>query len=234
MLRFSRSIFLLALMSPAACVSSPDASQSTAAVPAPVTQRPLPTEVVTGSWATPVSRSGGEALRDRDALKISIGVDQFEDSEFSRFGFYNGGGRFEHAYGGDTSGSFSYLFQGSSEAVSAIEVRARLSAESQAKGLSSETSEVTLMINGREVGEKMVMADDSVGQMYSWKIKDPVVIAQLQLRNDSSNELRFAIAADAKKRHGLCIYGRSLQANDREGQPITVSLQLNSHTGHER
>ena len=241
MLRHSRTClaFSLALFSPLialnACVSAPDAKNPLDATRVKPQLLP-PEEIVQGSWAIPVSRSGGDAIREGSALRVQIPVDQFEDSDFNRFGFYDGGGRFEHAYGGDDAGFFSYLFTGSHEPLAALEIKARLSAESQDKGKPHETSDVMLSINGLAIGTQTVTADDSVGQVYTWKIADPEVLKALHLRAEGQgqNELRFAIASNARQRHGLCIYGRSLQKDDHEGQPITVSMQLTSASAGER
>lgn len=186
------------------------------------------TEEIAGTWALPISSRSGQIETQDNRQTIKLPVDQFEDSSFDRFGFYDGSGRYEHAYGGDGAGAFIYPFTATDDNPRTIEVRARLSAESSGIGAPKETSDVTLSINGQAQGRKTVRADDGLGAIYVWTIKDPKAIKALKLRQ-GNNELRFEVESNAANRRGLCIYGRSLDGTS-GATPITISMELNSST----
>lgn len=180
---------------------------------------------VVGTWAVPVSRQGGIVEQQGQMRTIALPVDQFDDASFDRFGFYDGSGRFEHAYGGDGAGAFIYPFAATPETPRRIEVSARLSAESQDRGAAHETSDVTLLINGVRLLPQTVQADDGLGSVYTWTLSDAKEIEALKLRSDGSNELRFSVDQKARNKRGLCIYGRSLNGTD-GGTPIRISMDL--------
>ena len=152
-----------------------------------------------------------------------IDVANFSDAEFDRFGFYDGGGTYEHAYGGEKYGYFAYEFSKLEKSPKSLTVSARLSAESGEKGKPHETSDVTLVINGIFVGTQTVAADDQKGSVYSWTITDSGLLASLAEGQNSANSLRFEVKKEAKNQHGLCIYGSSIEP-DGDGRPIVLDV----------
>jgi hypothetical protein len=56
---------------------------------------------------------------------------------------------------------------------------------------------------------------------------------RLRLVPGGTNELRFAVDQKAKKKNGLCIYGKALDASAPEpGEPITIVYRLDEKGGH--
>ncbi|HET9238081.1 MAG TPA: hypothetical protein VFO10_12555 [Oligoflexus sp.] len=193
--------------------------------------------VIRGGWALPVDeheeiqRAENVERRDHE-IRVSLAVEHFEKPGFDRYGFWDQSGNYEHAYGGDQDGSFSYRFTGTEMMPRTLEIKARLSAESQSQGKADETSDVTLLINGTEVGRQTVVPDNGVGRFYVWRLKDPARIRKLRLTPDATNELRFVVDPQAKKKHGLCIYGKALNASAPEpGEPITIVYRLDEKGG---
>jgi hypothetical protein len=174
-----------------------------------------------------------ETVERRDhEIRVSLAVEHFEKPGFDRYGYWDQSGKYEHAYGGDQAGSFTYRFTGTETTPRTLEIKARLSAESQSQGRADETSEVTLLINGMELGRQTVMPDNGVGRFYVWRLKDPARIKKLRLAPDATNELRFVVDSKAKKKHGLCIYGKALDASAPEpGEPITIVYRLDEKGG---
>ena len=193
--------------------------------------------VIQGGWALPVAAQDeirqAEKVERRDhEIRVSLAVEHFEKPGFDRYGYWDQSGNYEHAYGGDRGGSFSYRFTGTEATPKTLEIKARLSAESQAQGKADETSEVTLLVNGTEVGRQTVGPDNGVGRFYVWSLKDPERIKKLRLTPDARNELSFVVDSKAKKKHGLCIYGKALDASAPEpGEPITIVYRLDDKGG---
>jgi predicted transcriptional regulator len=158
-------------------------------------------------------------------VRREIEVGAYLEADWDRFGFYDDGGVYEHQYAGDSHGYLSYGFAGVDGQVSQLTVEARLSAESNDRGASHETTDITLVLNGVELGTQTVIADDGRGQRYTWSVDDPQTIARLDLRPDQSNELRFVVKPDAANQRGLCVYGRAIDySSSDQGMPVTVSL----------
>ncbi len=155
--------------------------------------------------------------------KQILDVANYSDAQWENFGFYDGGGRFEHQYGGKDSGFYEYRFRGLDKVPGQFIVRARISAESSTKGLPEEKSDVTLSVNGVELGTQTVVPDDSEGQIYQWNVNEPGAIASLQLKPGEQNTLRFEVKKQAALRHGLCLYGAGLSP-DKEALPITIEM----------
>jgi hypothetical protein len=193
--------------------------------------------LIRGTWALPLEKEptaqpGGKVERSAQEIRVSVAVENFEKPGFDRFGFWDQSGTYEHAYGGDRSGSFTYRFTGSESLPQVLEIRARLSAESNTQGQKDETSEVTLLINGVGVGQQTVVPDNGVGRFYVWRVTDPAVIRKLRLAPGSDNELRFLVDQKARKKNGLCIYGKALDASAPEpGEPITIVYRLAEQGG---
>jgi hypothetical protein len=193
--------------------------------------------VIQGGWALPVDEPDkiqkAENVERRDhEIRVSLAVEHFEKPGFDRYGFWDQSGKYEHAYGGDQGGSFSYRFTGTETIPKALEIKVLLSAESQTQGKADETSEVTLVINGMELGRQTVVPDNGVGRFYVWGLKDPARIKKLRLTPVASNELRFVVDPKARKKHGLCIYGKALDASAPEqGEPITIVYRLDEQGG---
>ncbi len=192
-------------------------------------------ELVQGTWALPIQQSDGVIQQDGSQFKILLQVEDYASSSFDRYGFWDGSGLFEHTYGGDGQGSFSYTFRGPSVPLNKLAIQVRLSAESQTQGKPEETSDVELLINGHSLGQQTVMADDGKGSFYSWNIADQERLKNLQITAEKSNELRFVVGAKAKHKNGLCIYGRTLSpVNAAEGQPIIIAFETSASTDQKR
>ena len=152
-----------------------------------------------------------------------LDVANFSDADWEYFGFYDGGGSFEHQYGGKGAGYYEYRFRGLEQDPKEFVVRARLSAESNTKGLPEEKSDVTLSVNGFEIGTQVVVPDDSHGQVYEWRLKDRQVIRSLQLKPGEQNTLRFSVKSLAKHQNGIVLYGAPLGKGD-GAVPITIEM----------
>lgn len=222
-----RSLYLFLLIS---CTHTPSIVSD---APPPNPSQP----VIQGGWALPVDEPDtiqkAEIVERRDhEIRVSLAVEHFEKPGFDRYGFWDQSGTYEHAYGGDQDGSFSYRFTGAEILPKALEIKARLSAESPSQGKADETSEVTLWINGVEVGRQTVVPDNGVGRFYVWRLNDPAGIKKLRITPDDRNELRFAVDPKARKKNGLCIYGKALDASAPEpGEPITIVYRLDEKGG---
>ncbi|MDQ3234563.1 MAG: hypothetical protein M3Q07_22395, partial [Pseudobdellovibrionaceae bacterium] len=95
--------------------------------------------VIRGSWALPVATNdvripGGKVERRDQEIRVSLAVEDFEKPGFDRSGYWDQSGIYEHAYGGDRSGSLSYRFTGMDLIPEALKFKARLCAESQTQG----------------------------------------------------------------------------------------------------
>jgi len=189
--------------------------------------------LVHGTWAIPIENAdrnpAGLVERIGNEIRVSLAIENFEKPEFDRSGYWDQSGNYEHAYGGDRSGSFTWRFTGSEEPPAVVEVKARLSAESQTQGKPNETSDVTLFINGTAIGQETVIPDNGIGRFYVWRMTDPDQIRKLHLKPGADNELRFVVPPNARHQNGLCIYGKALDASAPEpGEPITIVYRLES------
>jgi len=217
------------------CTSTPDTSTIDREVSSLGHQNQVPTEVVQGTWALPVNKSDGVVQVEGNRAKILLQVEDYDHSTFDRSGFWDGSGDFEHTYGGDSSGSFSYPFKVPLVSMANLEVRVRLSAESSTQGKPEERSDVELLINGHSMGIQTVIPDDGQGRVYSWKLAGQNKLKQLQIDSEKTNVLRFVVNKNAKNKHGLCIYGRSLpNAKVQNGQPIVLVLDTSENSPKER
>lgn len=159
----------------------------------------------------------------QDLWKQEIQVGAFSDASWSRFGFYDKEGPFEHQYGGQNAGYFEYDVQGPDLPPAQITIQARLSAESNDKGQPHETSDVTLTLNGVDLGTQTVVPDDQKGRVYSWKVRDPELLKKIGLKSGDRNVLRFTVKPEAQHKNGLCLYGEAIDSPE-EGQPILVQM----------
>ncbi len=151
-----------------------------------------------------------------------LAVGSYSDAHWNYFGFYDRSGTFEHQYGGEYAGYFEYTFKAPPAPPASLTIRARLSAESHEKGKASEISDVTLLVNGVEMGTITVQPDDMLGKVYTWQSKEPRVMKKLS--TSAQNTLRFEVKATAKNRHGICLYGDAIDGKS-EGLPISISMQ---------
>jgi hypothetical protein len=166
-----------------------------------------------------------EHLPAPDPRKQVLDVANFSDANWEYFGFYDGGTTFEHQYGGKGAGYYEYRFRGLDQSPSSFVVRARLSAESNSVGKPEEMSEVTLQVNGVEVGTQTVVPDDTVGRVYEWKVENPADIEKLNLKPGDQNVLRFAVKDKAQFRNGICLYGAALAKDkSKDAVPLTVEM----------
>lgn len=157
----------------------------------------------------------------RDPLQVSLSVGAFADTSFASFGFYDKEGFFEHQYGGPDVGYFAYAFKTPAQGLKEVTVTARLSAESGSIGKPEETSDVTLSIDEVVLGTQTVRPDDSKGQVYTWKSQDPSLLSRLAA--GGSHLLKLEVEEKAASRHGLCVYGESIDGKE-PGTPPTISL----------
>lgn len=166
-----------------------------------------------------------EHLPPPDPRRQVLDVANFSDANWEYFGFYDGGTTFEHQYGGKGAGYYDYRFRGLDQPPSSFVVRARMSAESNTVGKPEEKSEVTLFVNGVEIGTQTVVPDDTEGQVYEWKVDDPARLQSLNLKPGEQNILRFAVKDKAHFRNGICLYGAALNKDKtREAVPITIEM----------
>ena len=149
---------------------------------------------------------------------LSVGA--FADTSWPYFGFYDKEGTYEHQYGGPEHGYFAYTFRIDPGAWTGIKIRARLSAEAKDHGNPDETSDVTVSIDGIELGSQTVMTDNMKGAVYTWESSDPNLLQKFSAT--SLHTLRFDVKADAQHRHGLCLYGEALAIQD-GSQPAALS-----------
>ena len=152
----------------------------------------------------------------------TLPIGGFSDATWSYFGFYDKDGTFEHQYGGPSEGYFEYSFRAGAGPWTGITVRARLSAEAKDKGKPDESSDVTLSIDGRELGTQTVIPDDMLGVVYTWQSQDQTLLQKLA--SSTVHTLRFEVKADAAHRHGLCLYGEALDGKDMVATPPSIEL----------
>ncbi|HYX36419.1 MAG TPA: hypothetical protein VE954_25210 [Oligoflexus sp.] len=166
-----------------------------------------------------------EHLPVPDPHRQVLDVANFSDADWEYFGFYDGGTTFEHQYGGKGAGYYDYRFRGLDQPPTSFTVRARMSAESNERGRPHEKSEVTLAVNGVEIGTRTVVPDDTEGQVYEWKIEDPERVRNLNLKPGDQNILRFSVKEQASLRHGLCLYGAAL-SKDRSQDAVPITIEM--------
>lgn len=214
---------------PSACSQSAQSTQPLAATPRTdadkqVTEKPV-TETPSPLLVRPdrIVAIRAEAEAEPTALERHVEVGAYTDAEWDRVGFYDETGRYEHAYAGEKSGHFDYAFEGPPKRIRQVVVTARLSAESGDVGAPDELSDVTLFLNDVEVGTQTVPRDDGQGALHTWVVDDPALLAQVSLKGGKENRLRFEIKKDAANQHGMCIYGRAIDAfSSEQGSPLTI------------
>lgn len=160
---------------------------------------------------------------------VRIQVQDFDQAE-SRFGDNPGiyesnpviatmGATNFHAYG-RPSGKMVYKFTAQTIKPRAF-IHARLSSEFPGyKGPDDGFTTVTLVLNGKELGEKQVIADNGTGQDYSWGVPEGALVA------GQENKLEFLVKADQGKPNGICLYGKAA-APSFEDHTIEVRFQDN-------
>lgn len=134
-------------------------------------------------------------------------------------------GTYDHAFG-QLYGYFEYQFTYDpidQYVISAITLKARMSSEFWVPPVPpSGTSDVTISINGVEIWEQNVIADDGTGVIYTFTISDPLVIEGLNIQ-EGPIYVRFEVKQSAPKKHGLCIYGDGYGV---EGEiPIIIDIE---------
>jgi hypothetical protein len=144
--------------------------------------------------------------------------------DWGRSGYHDETGTFAHYYGGDTDGFFTYEFEGAPN-VTAVEIKARMSAEADNYEEPSETSNVTIYINDVKVDSEHIMYDDFKGKIYTFKSTDPAVLKAI--KPGEGNVLKFAVDKDAQNKHGICIYGEALTDEAKsEAIPVIVKMTV--------
>jgi sulfur relay (sulfurtransferase) complex TusBCD TusD component (DsrE family) len=152
-------------------------------------------------------------------------VGAFYGASWDYQGFYDQSGVFEHQYGGKAHGFYTYRFTAPDATLQAVEVSARLSAESHAKGKKHETSDVTLLLNGVAVATKTVRPDDQRGRVYRWQVTDSALLNRVMQADQEHLNVTFKVAKDAKNARGLVLYGEALNPLSDKGQPVTVTFK---------
>jgi hypothetical protein len=108
-----------------------------------------------------------------------------------------------HAWGSEV-GQMAYAFSLDRLPVTGASLTARLSAEVGEFGSDpTDVSDVTLVVNGTEVGTITVQYDDGSGADYTWDIP-------IELLVEGENTVAFRVEADAEHTLGLCVYGTSV------------------------
>ena len=143
--------------------------------------------------------------------------------DWGRGGYHDEFGDFAHYYGGDTDGFFTYEFEGAPN-VTAVEIKARMSAEANDYVEPSETSDVTIYINDVKVTSEHIMYDDFKGKIYTFTSDNPAVLRAI--KPGEGNILKFAVDKDAQNKHGLCIYGEAIDAPQADAIPVIVKLTV--------
>ena len=159
-----------------------------------------------------------------EVIKLEIPIyDVLEASwDWGRSGYHDETGTLAHYYGGDTDGFFTYEFEGA-PSVTAVEIKARMSAEADNYVEPSETSDVTVYINDVKVASEAIMHDDFKGKIYTFKSTDSAVVNAIKA--GEGNVLKFAVDKDAENKHGICIYGEAL-VDEAKGDAIPVIVNL--------
>ncbi len=179
--------------------------------------------------AKKAEKTGSAAVgQPGEVIKRLVEVGEVVDSDFERFGFWDESCKYEHEYAGETAGYLTYAFSGVDRPVVRLSVTARLSAEhGESAGKPEETSDVTVSVNGVELGTQTIMPDNGLGQPYTYQVSDPKLLAKMALKPTAGNLLRFEIRKTAKNQHGLCVYGRTAAYDDPEpGSPIVIDLEV--------
>ena len=137
--------------------------------------------------------------------ELAVPVGAYRRARFERTGVWPGK-PVAHAYGAD-AGEYVYRFAappGLSPAPTAIEIEARLSSEwPGAVAPVDGGSQVVLMLDGRRVADRQVMADNGLGQRERFTITDRRLLSQLAV---GVHTLTFLVPVGPQA-HGLCIYG---------------------------
>ncbi len=158
-----------------------------------------------------------------DVITRQIPVYDVLEARWDRSGYFDEYGNFAHYYGGNADGFFTYAFEGAPN-VTAVELKARMSAEADNDIVPSETSDLTIYINDVKFTSENIMHDDFKGKTYSWKSTDPAVLKAV--KPGQGNVLKLAVEKDAQNKHGLCIYGEAIEAPKADAVPLTVNLTV--------
>ena len=143
--------------------------------------------------------------RPDSAWELAIPVGEYRRARFERTGVWDGK-PVAHAYGAD-AGEYVYRFaappaHGVPPAM--IEIEARLSSEwPGAVAPVDGWSQIALLIDGRRVAERPVIADNGLGQRERFTITDRRRLALLAV---GVHTLTFLVP-EGPQAHGLCIYG---------------------------
>ena len=163
-----------------------------------------------------------------EIVRRTIEVGEVVDVEFDRSGFWDESGKYEHEYAGETCGFLSYAFPGVDRPLRKLSITARLSAErGDNAGKPEETSDVTASVNGVEIETRTVLADNGLGESYTFALSDPKLLKKMNLKPGPGNLLKLEIKKTAKNQRGMCVYGRSVGYDDPDpGAPILVQLEV--------
>jgi hypothetical protein len=168
------------------------------------------------------SSGSGRPLARTLSDPVVVDIDPLRfDAELSRFA--QGGAAVElnprigelgakrlHAYGAGT-GRLCYRFDRPAVQVGRVEVTAWLSAEIPGyRGPVDRETDVTLVVNDRDVGTQTVIPDDGAGREYAWTCPAGTV-------RPGSNTLTFEVRPGSPRRNGICIYGTSVVPGHPDG-----------------
>jgi hypothetical protein len=180
------------------------------------------------AWQFPtVAQDPSRPSDGRQPLSVRIHPSSYDItlSRWAPYGpFYEGSDRLYpdyhvthgHAYG-NTVGSMVYLIEIGRFDGQRAELGARLSADSVGyAGPADAYSDVTLLINGTDVGTKRVIPDNGSGAQYPWSFPASL------LHQGGPNRVEFRVAQNAQFANGLCIYGTALAPGQSDAW-ITIS-----------
>ncbi len=179
---------------------------TTTATAATTTTAPLATTTTTTIATTTTSEPPAPVTIDpRDYSDATRWDDYYGATEDAEAADLVAEGFTHHHFWGSTVGQTVYTFGLDRLPTTSASLTARLSAE-VGGGFGddpTEVTDVTLLVNGTEVGTITVQYDDGSGTDYTWDV--PV---GLFLEGD--NTLAFEVKEGAGHAFGLCVYGTSL------------------------
>lgn len=168
-------------------------------------------------------------------LALRLSPSEFRVARFERLGVWDGKPA-QHFYGAE-SGDLSFAFPAptrlSGKSVAEIEVRARLSSEWPGAGAPADGgSLVRVELDGVLVEQATVIADDGRGAWYSFRTRNPLLLAKLPL---GSHTLRLHVPPGPMA-HGLCLYGdaRDPALAKADFGPLQILLHLAPPPGHSK
>ncbi len=179
------------------------------------------------NWCTLVT---GRPIRmtsdlSNNDIKVSIDPSIWKSAKFDVWPPYYWKGKddgFSH-FLGKNEGFVEYEFGVPIVKVKQIKVRTRIASHSKQQAKEKKNaSDITVEINGIEIGTKRIYYYWSNCPIEEWVVKDKQVLKKIKLK-DIGNTLTFRIKSVAECKTGISIYYRALEPG-LEDFPITVEL----------